>query len=82
MIGNSILQGIEIRVDRFLADIARVHGLACEATHLLRRKRVGNSIIRAAGRNAAHESARLYEVAVVLRRTGEGETSSVHQAAS
>jgi excisionase family DNA binding protein len=68
VIGNSILQGIEIKVDEFLAQIGRIHGLDCEATHMLRTKRVGNSIIRSSVRNAAEQKVALYEVAVVLRK--------------
>jgi excisionase family DNA binding protein len=68
VIGNSILQGIEIKVDEFLAQIGRMHGLECEATHMLRTKRVGNSIIRSSVRNAAEHKVALYEVAVVLRK--------------
>jgi len=69
VIGNSILQGVEIKVDEFLAQIGRVHGLDCEATHMLRTKRVGNSIIRSSVRNAAEQKVALYEVAVVLRKS-------------
>jgi DNA modification methylase len=70
VIGNSILQGIEIKVEEFLAQIAERHGLRREAVHVLRTKRVGNSIIRSAVRNAAAPAASLYEVAVVLRKPG------------
>jgi hypothetical protein len=68
VVGNSILQGIEVKVDELLAQIGRLQGLSCEATHMLRTKRVGNSIIRSSVRNAAEQRAALYEVAVVLRK--------------
>ena len=68
VIGNSILQGVEIRVDEFLARIGEMTGLIVEATHMLRTKRVGNSIIRSSVRNKAKAKASLYEVAVVLRK--------------
>jgi excisionase family DNA binding protein len=68
VIGNSILQGVEIKVEEFLAQIGEMQGLRREAIHMLRTKRVGNSIIRSSVRNAAATSASLYEVAVVLRK--------------
>jgi hypothetical protein len=68
VIGNSILQGIEIKVDELLTQIGQRRGLVREAIHMLRTKRVGNSIIRSSVRNAAQKAASLYEVAVVLRK--------------
>lgn len=70
VIGNSILQGVEIKTDQFLAQIGEMCGLKCEAIHQLRKKRVGNSIISSDARNAPLGKAgvRLYEVAVVLSR--------------
>lgn len=68
VIGNSILQGIEVKVDEFLARIAERHGFKRVAIHMLRNKRVGNSIIRSSVRNAAEQTASLYEVAVVLQK--------------
>ncbi len=69
VIGNSILQGIELKVEEFLAQIAEQHGFEREAVHVLRRKRVGNSIIRSSVRNAAGSAVSLYEVALVLRKS-------------
>jgi SAM-dependent methyltransferase len=68
VIGNSILQGIEIKVEEFLAEIGSRHGLCCEAMHMLRTKRVGNSIVRSSVRKDSGSAATLYEVAVVLQR--------------
>ncbi len=68
VIGNSILQGLEIPVDEFLAQIGELEGLEREAIHRLRAKRVGNSIIRSSVRTDAGSVASLYEVAVVLRK--------------
>lgn len=70
VIGNSILQGFEIKVEEMLAAIAGLNGLARVETRMLRQKRVGNSIIRSGARSAASEPAALYEVAVVLERPG------------
>ncbi len=70
VIGNSILQGLEIKTDKFLGEIGERCGLRCEAIHTLRKKRVGNSIISSEARNApdAKSNARLYEVAVILEK--------------
>lgn len=70
VIGNSILQGLEVKTDRFLAQIGESCGLHCEAIHALRNKRVGNSIISSSARNgpSVESNVRLYEVAVVLSR--------------
>jgi len=68
VIGNSILQGIEVKVEEFLAQIAERHGFRRVAIHMLRTMRVGNSIIRSSVRNAAEKTASLYEVAVVLQK--------------
>jgi hypothetical protein len=70
VIGNSILQGVEVKTEEFLAEIAKLCGLEREAIHELRNKRVGSSIVGSERRNIPErkDGARLYEVAVVLRR--------------
>ncbi len=69
VVGNSILQGIEIPVDNILSDLAGRHGLATENIHIIRQKRVGASIVSSSVRQGAKTTAKLYESAVVLRRT-------------
>ncbi len=68
VIGNSIIQGIEIKVEGFMRAIGEMSGLRCRDIHMLRTKRVGNSIIRSSVRNAADVSVSLYEVAVVMQK--------------
>ena len=69
MIGNSILQGIPVPTDRFLAQIAEVAGLETVAIHIPRSKRVGNSIINSDVRvGPAGGKNRLYEAVVELRK--------------
>lgn len=68
VVGNSILQGVELRVDEYYAQIAEAAGFRREAIHMLRSKRVGNSIINSSVRNGAGERTSLYEVSVVLRK--------------
>lgn len=69
VVGNSILQGVEIPVDYLLSDIAKRHGLQTENIHIVRQKRVGASIVGSSVRQGAKTKAKLYESAVVLRRT-------------
>lgn len=71
VIGNSIIQGMEFKVDQFLAQMAERRGLCVEAIRMMRTKRVGNSIVNSSVRNGAQVnqvSTRLYDVAVVLQR--------------
>ena len=69
VIGNSILQGVPIPTDQFLARIAKVAGLDTVDIHIPRSKRVGNSIINSEVRvGAASTRNRLYEAVVELRR--------------
>lgn len=70
VIGNSIIQGVPIPTDQYLAEIGESVGLAHEATNLLRPSRVGGSILNSSVRRGARTGAGtgLYETAVVLRR--------------
>ncbi|WP_298820972.1 hypothetical protein [Chloroflexus sp.] len=68
VLGNSIMQGIEIPTDQFFAEIGQLCGLQREAIHVLRAKRVGNSIINSSVRNGQTTGVTLYETAVVLRK--------------
>jgi hypothetical protein len=68
VIGNSIIQGFEIKTDVVLGDIARDAGLEIAAIHCLRTKRVGASITQSKVRRGENSKATLYESAVVLRK--------------
>jgi trans-2-enoyl-CoA reductase len=70
VLGNSIIQGVEVKTDYLFGQIAELCGLTFEDTFLLREKRTGTSIIQSAVRvdRAAHKTV-LYESAIVLRRT-------------
>ncbi len=63
VIGNSILQGVPIPTDRFLARIAERCGLETVHIHKPRDKRVGNSIVD----SRVPGSGRLYESVVELK---------------
>ena len=72
VVGNSIIQGIEFKVDQLLADMALSRGLQVVGVHIVRNKRVGNSIIDSSVRNGDENGHRaktqLYDAAVVIRR--------------
>lgn len=69
VLGNSIIQGIEVKTDQIFGRIAELCGLKFEETMLLRKKRTGNSIIRSSVRvDRATRKVVLYESAIVLRR--------------
>jgi DNA modification methylase len=68
VVGNSILQGVEIPIDNVFSDIAERHGFKTVNIHVLRQKRVGASIVGSSVRQGGKTKAHLYESAVVLRR--------------
>ena len=68
VIGNSIIQGHEIKTDQVLADIARQNGLAVLSVQQIRNKRVGASITTSAVRRGSTSKATLYESAVILKK--------------
>ena len=69
VLGNSIIQGVEMRTDQYFGQIAELQGLKFEDTILLRKKRTGSSIIRSSVRvDKAEHKAVLYESAIVLRK--------------
>lgn len=69
VLGNSIIQGVEVKTDYFFGKIGELAGLAFEDTHLLRNKRTGTSIIQSSVRvEEAKARTVLYESGVVLRK--------------
>jgi 16S rRNA G966 N2-methylase RsmD len=69
VLGNSIIQGIEVKTDYFFGKIGELAGLKFENNHLLRNKRTGSSIIQSSVRvEEAKEKTVLYESGVVLRK--------------
>jgi hypothetical protein len=68
VIGNSIIQGINIPTDRFLGDLAEYHGLRLKRIIPLREKRVGASITRSSVRHGKANRSALYEGAVILQK--------------
>ncbi len=72
VVGNSIIQGMEFAVDRLMAEMAERQGLMVEEICIVRKKRVGTSIIDSSVRNGAEDGHRgqtqLYDAAVVVRK--------------
>ena len=68
VIGNSIIQGHEIKTDLVLADIARQNGFELVGVQQIRTKRVGASITKSAVRRGERNQATLYESAVIVRK--------------
>lgn len=70
VIGNSILQGILIPTDQYLAKIAEYVGLEIEGIDIPRSTRVGNSIIQSDVRSVkAKKKDQLYEAVVTLKKS-------------
>jgi len=69
VLGNSIIQGVEVKTDYFFGKIGELAGMKFEDNHLLRNKRTGSSIIQSSVRvEEAKEKTFLYESGVVLRK--------------
>lgn len=69
VLGNSIIQGVEVKTDEFFGKIGELWGLKFEDNHLLRNKRTGSSIIQSSVRvGETKEKTVLYESGVVLRK--------------
>lgn len=68
VIGNNIVQGVHIETERFLAEIAGLHGFRLQEMHLVRKKRTGSSIVNSSVRVGQNEErVELNETAVELR---------------
>jgi hypothetical protein len=71
VIGNNIVQGVHIETDRFLAEIASLHGFTLQEMHCVRKKRTGSSIVDSSVRaGVMTERVELHETAVELRAPG------------
>jgi len=69
VLGNSIIQGVEVKTDYFFGKIAEHCGLKFEDTIRLRDKRTGTSIIQSSVRvDKAQVKTVLYESAIVIRK--------------
>jgi hypothetical protein len=69
VIGNSVIQGLDIRTEKILAEIGSGQGLVVEGIYCIREKRVGSSIVNSSVRQGEGTKAVLSESAVVLRNS-------------
>ena len=67
VIGNSMIQGREIKVEEYLCRIGELQGLSVLGVSKLR-ERVGSSIVNSGSRLQTNKKSPLYDAAVVLRR--------------
>jgi DNA modification methylase len=67
VIGNSIIQGIDIRTEKILGEVGAAQGLLLEGIHCIREKRVGASITQSSVRQGDRSQAVLSEFAVVVK---------------
>jgi SAM-dependent methyltransferase len=68
VVGNSLLQGVELKIEEHFGAIGEMHGLTCEDIHIVREKRVGSSIVNTGAREDSGKRVRLYDAATVLRK--------------
>jgi hypothetical protein len=68
VVGNSIIQGLEIKTEVVLGEMATAAGFKLEGIHPLRDKRVGASITASSVRRGATSAANLYESAVIVKK--------------
>ena len=68
VIGNSIIQGLDIRTEKILGEISVMQGLTLEGLHCIREKRVGASITQSSVRYGEKNNAVLSEWVVVVRK--------------
>ncbi|MFO8056366.1 MAG: helix-turn-helix domain-containing protein [bacterium] len=67
VVGNNILQGIEIKSDEIMADISKSYGFETARFHRVRTKRTGTSIINSSVRaGVSKKKTELYETALEL----------------
>ncbi len=68
VIGNSIIQGINIETENILGEIGAIQGLILEGVHCIREKRVGASITQSSVRQGERNKATLSESAVIIQK--------------
>jgi hypothetical protein len=68
VIGNSIIQGLDIRTEKILGEIGVEQGLLLEGVYRIREKRVGASITQSSVRQGDRSKAVLSEFAVVVKK--------------
>lgn len=68
VVGNSVIQGVEVQVDRFFSLLGEKNGLKTIGIYVIRGQRVGSSIVNTGLRENATKKIPLYDAAVVLQK--------------
>ncbi|MEW6226584.1 MAG: DNA methyltransferase [Bacillota bacterium] len=68
VIGNSIIQGIEVEVDVVISILGEEFGLETEGIYIIRGQRTGSSIVGTGYRKLTDGKPSLYDAAVVLKK--------------
>ena len=68
VIGNSIIQGMNIETENILGEIGAGQGLILEGVHCIREKRVGASITQSSVRYGVLNTTALSESVVIVRK--------------
>lgn len=68
VIGNSIIQGIEIKVDGIMSMLGKKFNLETEGVYMIRKNRTGSSVVGSGSRRAVTKKPFLYDAAVVFRK--------------
>jgi hypothetical protein len=68
VLGNSVIQGVEVSTDRFVGNIAELTGFKLDHIDKLRTKRVGSSIVDTKVRTRPTKPIDLYESAVIIKK--------------
>jgi len=68
VIGNSIIQGMNVETENILGEIGAMQDLILEGVHCIREKRVGASITQSSVRQGERNKAILSEFAVLVRK--------------
>lgn len=68
VVGNSLIQGVEVKVDRLFSALADMNGLRTLGIYTVRGQRVGSSIVNTGLRENARKKVPLYDAAVVLEK--------------
>lgn len=66
VVGNSVIKGINIELDRVFTHVAQLLGYTNGETHLVRDTRIGSSIVGTGLRSDGEKKQKLYEVVVEL----------------
>jgi hypothetical protein len=68
VLGNSVIQGVEVNTDKFVGRLAELADFKLEHIDKLRTKRVGSSIVNTNIRTKSSKPTELYDAAVIIKK--------------